>query len=305
MSKKVHTQGGANIVIDSLVLRLQYDFIRRPGGIRNIDITANEGLMPFIACSETDRNGRDNGCGDMNRSYNVNYYQPVTFTAIEQYGSWYFTCWTDRAGDTVATTPALTVGRTTDQFYRANYERRVPILSVPDTIRVSNSGGFITVQVANIGGGDEEMEWTADDSISTWLHLIGTAEGIDSGSFTLSIDPNPDSLPRLDSLEIYAPETDSMVKVVYILQTDETPEAIPTVNDMVRIFPNPVQKTLTVEGEGVQSLRLLSVLGTEVLRLQTDGDSHTIDMSTLPGGVYILAVQSRGGTSYHRVLKSN
>ena len=176
---------------------------------------------------------------------------------------------------------------------------------MPDTIRVSNSGGFITVQVANIGGGDEEMEWTADDSISTWLHLIGTAEGIDSGSFTLSIDPNPDSLPRLDSLEIYAPETDSMVKVVYILQTDETPEAITTVNDMVRIFPNPVQKTLTVEGEGVQSLRLLSVLGTEVLRLQTDGDSHTIDMSTLPGGVYILAVQSRGGTSYHRVLKSN
>jgi len=217
VSKKVHTTGGADIVIDSLVLRLQYDFTPRPANIRNIDITTNEGLLPYIACSEVDRNGRSNGNGNLNRSYNVSN-QTVSFSAIERYGTWHFVNWTDRAGNIVSDTMDLTVNRLTDQFYRANYERRVPILSVPDTIFVNNAGGIYNVSVANVGSGDLEMDWYVSDSLSTWVHLNGLVEGIDNGYFSFTYENNENGSYRLDSLEIIAPETDIMSKMIYIVQ---------------------------------------------------------------------------------------
>ena len=219
LSKKVHSSGGARIIVDSLVLRLQYDFMRRPNRLRNIDITTSDDLLPYIACSEADVNGRSNGNGNLNRSYNVGS-QPLTFTAIEQYGNWHFVNWTNRAGDTVSANPALTVSRTTDQFYRANYERRLPILDVPDTIYVSYDGGMYSVNVANIGSGVIEMDWYVDDSISSWVHLVGLSEGIDSGMFSFVCDANEYGVDRIDSIEIFAPETDEMAKMIYIVQVD-------------------------------------------------------------------------------------
>ena len=219
ISKKVHSSGGARIIVDSLVLRLQYDFMRRPSQLRNIDITTSDDLLPYIACSEADVNGRSNGNGNLNRSYNISN-QPLTFTAIEQYGNWYFVNWTNRAGDTVSNVPSLTVNRTTDQFYRANYERRVPILDVPDTIFVSYDGGIYSINVANIGPGNVEMDWYVDDSISSWVHLTGATEGIDSGMFSFICDVNESGIDRIDSIEIFAPETDVMAKMIYIVQVD-------------------------------------------------------------------------------------
>lgn len=221
VSKKVHTSGGADIVIDSLILRLQYDFTHRPSSIRNIDITTNEDLLPYIACSEVDRNGRSSGNGNLNRSYNTSN-QTVTFSAIERYGTWHFLNWTDRAGNIVSNTMDLTVSKSTDQFYRANYERRVPILSVPDTIEVDFSGGIQTVYVANIGSGDIEMDWYVSDSLSSWIHLNSVAEGIDDGMFSFIFDANESGAYRIDSLEIFAPETDVMSKMIYIVQVDST-----------------------------------------------------------------------------------
>lgn len=221
LSKKVHSSGGADIVIDSLVLRLQYDFTHRPTNIRNIDITTNEGLLPYIACSEVDRNGRSNGNGNLNRSYNVSN-QTVIFSAIEKYGTWHFVNWTNRAGTVVSDSLNLIVSRSTDQFFRANYERRVPILSVPDTIEVFYGGGIQTVHVANIGSGDLEMDWYVSDSLSTWVHLNSVAEGIDDGVFSFIFDANESGAYRIDSLEIFAPETDIMSKMIYIVQVDST-----------------------------------------------------------------------------------
>ena len=220
LSKKTHTSGGADIVIDSLVLRLQYDFTRRPNKLRNIDITANDNLLPYIACSVEDVNGRCNGNGNLNRSYTMSS-QPVTFTAVEQYGTNYFVNWTDRSGKVVSDKLDLTVNRSKDQFYRANYERRVPILNVADTIKVSNARGTYSVNVSNIGSGDTEMDWYVEDSLSTWVHLNGVVEGIDNGTFTFTCEANTTGKERVDSLEIFAPETDEMSRMIYIVQTNQ------------------------------------------------------------------------------------
>ena len=221
MSKRITTTGNANIVIDSLVLRLQYDFTRRPDGIRNIDIATNNDLLPYITCSETDRNGRSNGKGNFHRSFNRSS-GTVTFTAKEKHGTYHFVNWTDRLGNIITDNNALTVNKLTDQFYRANYERRIPVISVADTIYVGCEGGEYLVQIQNVGLGDIEMDWYVSDSLSSWIHLNGIAEGIDDGYFTFVYESAPNNASRIDSLEILAPEIEGMSKMVYIKQFDNS-----------------------------------------------------------------------------------
>lgn len=220
LTKKVHSSGGADVVIDSLVIKLQYDFTRHPDNIRNIDITASDGLLPYIACSKDDISGRSGGYGHLYRSYTQSS-QTVTFTAVDKYESFYFKNWTDRVGNIVSSQPTLEVNRQKDQFYIANYEYRGPLLSVPDTIYVRNEGGSYTVDVRNVGLSDEEMDWYVTDSLSTWTHIEGTKEGIDDGSFTFTIEANTTGKERVDYVEILAPESYVTLKKIYIIQTDE------------------------------------------------------------------------------------
>ncbi|MBR6068146.1 MAG: T9SS type A sorting domain-containing protein [Bacteroidales bacterium] len=306
LSKKTHTAGGANIVIDSLVLRLQYDFTRRPSNIRNIDITANENLLPFIACSEADINGRSNGYGDLNRSYIVSG-QPVTFTAIEQYGSYYFVNWTDRAGNVVSITNELNANRTTDQFYRANYERRVPILSVPDTIRVGFSEGTYAVNVRNIGTDEIEMDWYVSDSLSTWIHLNGINEGIDDGTFTFSYEADEDEVYRIDSLEIFAPETDIMSKYIYVVQGDSDLGVEPiSNNNIINIYPNPTNGYVTIEGSDIEYVHIFSIEGKEIGFYNLGGSNYSnIDFSSFQNGIYLLIVKTQKGITRNKIIKTN
>ena len=217
MSKKVHTTGNADVVIDSLILSLQYDFTPRPNAIRNIDIATSDGLLPYITCSEVDKNGRSNGKGSFHRSY-IRNSGTVTFTAMEKYGTYHFVNWSDRLGNVVTENPALTINKLTDQFYRANYERWIPIISVADTIYVGSGGGEYEVQIQNVGLGDIEMDWYVSDSLSTWVHVNGIPEGIDDGFFTFTYESNEGGGTRIDSLEILAPEIEGMSKTVYVVQ---------------------------------------------------------------------------------------
>ena len=217
MSKKVHTTGNADIVIDSLVLTLQYDFTNRPNQIRNIDITTSDGLLPYITCSEADRNGRSNGKGCFYRSY-TRSHGSVTFTAMEKHGTYHFLNWTDRLGNVVSESTELTINKWTDQFYRANYERRIPVISVADTIYVGSGGGEYVVQIQNVGSGDIEMDWYVSDSLSSWVSVDGIPEGIDNGYFTFTYEAIRTQERRIDSLEILAPEIAGMSKMIYIVQ---------------------------------------------------------------------------------------
>lgn len=307
LSKKVHTSGGADVIIDSLVLRLQYDFTRRPNKLRNIDITTNEGL-PYIACSIEDVNGRSNGNGVLNRSYAISS-QPVTFTAVEQYGIYHFLNWTDRGGKVVSDKPALTVNRSTDQFYRANYERRVPILNVPDTVKVGYEGGVFAVNVHNAGSGDIEMDWYVSDSLSSWVHLNDVIEGLDDGVFTFVCDANESGVNRLDSIEIFAPETDIMSKMIYISQMDDGSQGIRQVeipSNEVSVSFNSNRGYVTIEGNGITSVRLFSMEGKELSNYGFKGEkSVTLDTSGIPRGVYLLAIKTKNGRVCKKILLSN
>lgn len=309
MSKQVQTDGD-DIVIDSLVLDLQFDYtLRRPNSnLRNIDIVANEDLLPYIACSEEDINGRTNGNGNLYRSYRM-ASKPVNFTAIDKYGTYYFKNWTDRSGKVISDKTDLTVSCQKDQFYIANYERRVPILNVPDTIKVSNEGDEYVVYVKNIGSGDLEMDWYVSDSLSTWVHLNGIAEGIDNGYFIFTVDPNPSGVNRIDSLEIFAPETDAMSKTIYIAQVEgafdeDKVESINENVEIVRMYPNPAKDYIKIEGEGLLSVNIYSLTGSEVSTQNIYNNNFTmIDLRGVQSGIYIFVVKTETGVVSRKIIK--
>ena len=309
MSKLVQTNGD-DIVIDSLVLELQFDYTlrRSNSNLRNIDIAANEDLLAYIACSEEDINGRTNGKGNLYRSYKMGN-QPVTFTAIDKYGTYYFKNWTDRSGKVVSDKTDLTVNRSKDQFYIANYERRVPILNVPDTIKVSNEGNEYIVYVKNIGSGDLEMDWYVSDSLSTWVHLNGATEGVDNGYFSFTVDSNSSGANRLDSLEIFAPETDAMSKTIYIAQVngpfdEDKIESIEGNSEMVKMYPNPARDFIKIEGEGLHSVSIYSLSGSEIsTQMIKDRDFTTVDLRSLRRGMYLFVIKTEKGIVSEKIIK--
>lgn len=306
LRKKVHTSGGGDVMVDSLVLRLKYDFTRRPGAIRNIDITTSDNFMPYIVCSEKDINGRDNGNGNLYRSYHMSN-QPVSFSAINKYGSYYFLNWTDRAGNIVSKKRELTVSKSKDQFFIANYERRVPVLQVPDTVRVGYAGGEYSVVVDNIGSGDVDMDWYVSDSISSWVHLKGVSEGINKGSFTFEFEPDTEKKNRVDSIEIIAPETDVISKIIYVAQVDESDLGVDCLisdDTDVRIYPVPMRESVTVEGENIRSVRIYSLTGQNVRDIDAKGrELMVINVSDLPNGLYIMVVRTADGVISRKIIK--
>ena len=309
ISKNV--SGAADIVIDALVLTVDYDYNQRNSKISYIDVFASDGLMPYIACSEEDINGRSGGRANLFRSY-VKDSHPITFTAVDKYETYYFTNWTDRWGNFVSDKTELPVNRQTDQFYIANYERRVPILSVPDTITIHeyNENNEYTVHVGNIGSGDIEMDWYVSDSLSNCVYLNDITEGIDDGYFTFSFNSVPN---ELDSLEIFAPETDMMSKKIYIAIDDDVKQAIADKiesieadNDHLRIYPNPIHDYVRIEGEGLLSVCIYSIIGKEMYKSGIGGShSATINVAGLPNGVYIISVKTRDGMISKKLLKTN
>ena len=305
LSKMVNTNGD-DIVIDSLVLTLQYDYTLRPDNIRNINITANNGLMPYIACSAEDINGRGSGRGPLYRSYRTST-QTVTFTAQDKYETYYFVNWTDQYGKVISDKAALTISRQKDQHYVANYERRVPILNIPDTIHVGNLAESRSVAVRNIGSGDTEMDWYVDKH-DTWVHIKRDVEGLDDGAFTFTCDKNNTKKARVDSIEVFAPETDEMTRKIYIVQAKENSTEIEQceLNNSVQIYPNPMRDYVNVEGVGLLSVCINSLTGRELYRQRIGGeDSITIDVGTLPNGVYIITVESKEGFTSKKLLKAN
>ena len=249
MTRQMQTNG-EDIVIDSLVLELQYDYTLRADNIRNIDVTANNGLMPYFACSVEDIGGNSSGIGPLYRSYRASS-QPVTFTAQEKYETYYFLNWTDRKGNVVSDKPELTVSRSTDQYYIANYERRLPKMEIPDTIKVDAEAGIHSVHIKNIGTDDVEMDWyVKSGSSNSWIHLGDDVEGIDEGDFSFTYDANFGA-SRIDSLVVSAPETGEAPKKIYIVQ-DPNPNSI-IVEKVVNA--NKIEAIYTPDGKIITSMQ--------------------------------------------------
>jgi len=68
----------------------------------------------------------------------------------------------------------------------------------------------------------------------------------------------------------------------------------------IRIFPNPADKTLHIQGNGIQSISVFNTLGMLILNEKTD--DTTIDVSKLSNGIYILQLANATSKITKRIV---
>ena len=70
----------------------------------------------------------------------------------------------------------------------------------------------------------------------------------------------------------------------------------------VGVFPNPASGSVTVTGDSLRKVEIHNLLGQLVASSDRNGDSVTIDLQSLPQGVYLVTATDRNGRQHTRKL---
>ena len=80
-------------------------------------------------------------------------------------------------------------------------------------------------------------------------------------------------------------------------------EETTTHDDAIVVYPNPVKDQLTLQGEGIQHVRLVTVTGACVYESAVKHNETVIDMARWPQGLYFLNVLTKDGVSVKKVVR--
>ena len=73
-------------------------------------------------------------------------------------------------------------------------------------------------------------------------------------------------------------------------------------NAIVGIYPNPAKGEVTVEGQGLKSVRIVNAYGLTVYNAKQEGDQVHIDLSGMAKGVYVMHVGTANGKVVRQVV---
>ncbi|MBX3732221.1 MAG: hypothetical protein KF791_06460 [Verrucomicrobiae bacterium] len=91
LRKQVQSDNGIDLAMDSLTLRLEYDFSTAGGARSRLDVAVTDNLEPVITVSQPDINGRRDGKGDFHRIFPTG--TTVTLQSPPSYGARAFDRW--------------------------------------------------------------------------------------------------------------------------------------------------------------------------------------------------------------------
>ena len=74
-------------------------------------------------------------------------------------------------------------------------------------------------------------------------------------------------------------------------------------DDALVIYPNPVSDQLTLKGEGLRHVTLVSITGATVFDSDIAGSGMVIDMARVPQGLYLLRICTDEGVKVEKVVK--
>ena len=76
----------------------------------------------------------------------------------------------------------------------------------------------------------------------------------------------------------------------YSIEEHDLPE-----ESFATIHPNPATATVTIVGENLRQIEITDMLGQRVATHQAEGPQATIDISTLPTGIYFVGITDENG----------
>ena len=73
-------------------------------------------------------------------------------------------------------------------------------------------------------------------------------------------------------------------------------------NVSAKVYPNPTQGEVTVEGEGLSHIRIVNAYGQTVYNAKVEGDQVRIDLSQMTKGIYMMHIEAEGGQTVRKIV---
>jgi len=292
---------------------LQYDFVQRPSSNRNLDIYAQDidggaiTLSPYIELSKADKNDRLNGRATMYRTYTTG--TSLDIETPQEYGRWKFVNWTNRYDDVVSTQAKANITITNDVVMKANYRYAGPKLFAPETVWVNGEGDEVNIAVTAQGTEYGDIDWNAQRN-NEWITIVGTANRINNGSFTISVAANPSLQDERRGSIVIKPVYDGVDPVEIIVVQSKSSQQVTSAEiidtPLARVYPNPTEGIVRLEFEssGAYTVTLADMSGRTLLRQTVTAQTAQIDVSAYPAGVYLLTINDGKRQSATRIVKN-
>jgi len=94
---------------------------------------------------------------------------------------------------------------------------------------------------------------------------------------------------------------DEDVTVEVVMEADDVSVTDPDTDHIV-VYPNPAADRLTIEtGENIEKIRIFNLTGQVVYEATPSANIHTMDVSGMEGGVYLLEIHQGQKVSHHQI----
>lgn len=163
----------------------------------------------------------------------------------------------------------------------------------------STAGTFFTV-IAQYNGGSNAIQYNEDVTVlapNTWHEIDVT---FDSFASAAPRDQIGQVIVQINGPDIYGP---FYVDNIYfhkntVLSNEEFSKA------SFKAYPNPTQNSWNLRGESqIESIRVLDILGKEVIAISPNNNEATIDGSRLKSGIYFAQIKTLEGLDSIKLIK--
>ena len=73
-------------------------------------------------------------------------------------------------------------------------------------------------------------------------------------------------------------------------------------NIAAKVYPNPTKGEVTLEGESIQSVRIVNAFGQTVYNAKVEGSQARIDLSQMAKGVYMMHIGTEQGQAVRKIV---
>ena len=144
----------------------------------------------------------------------------------------------------------------------------------------------LTVTIEPEDATDRSISWESSDEDIATVGADGTVRAIAAGTSLITVTTTDGG---------YTAEC----RVTVVGGTDVEMTAA----DAVTVYPNPVRDVLNVETGGAAVVRMEMTDATGHAVMSIEGDVHTVDVSALPEGLYLLRIETGSGVTVRRIVK--
>ncbi len=205
--------------LKELVFDLTYDYDIATNKYARINVQSNVG-MPPVYLSKEDKNQRKNGYAGFERFFHQSATDSVTLTALNEYGLYKFSHWSDLAGRALTgvqidgTSVKVPLGE--NQQLKVNYVLPETVLEIqPDTIHLTGESGQFDVPIESTGN-DSKLSWKVNASPS-WITSLHSGVSTDTVAH-FSYEQNVTGVDRSGAIVFHNSDDPNNVDTLIVFQ---------------------------------------------------------------------------------------